>query len=187
MRRARSRDINFHPVVTSLVLSIDPDTPSLTPSSTTTVASLNAAPCPQSIARRIRPLFVRDVRPRRGPEPCSSQWEYGTRCEWQWHVHAYSAAFVWNPSSSASHAGTNWTVCSTQRCHVATEPESNCRCLSISFAHVSLFLLFFWEKNVGRMDVIVWNTLVSYGASSMVYVLDIGRQRQHILLVSTCG
>jgi hypothetical protein len=59
--------------------------------------------------------------------------------------------------------------------------------LSISFAHVSLFLLFFREKNVGRMDVIVWNTLVSYGASSMVYVLDIGRQRQHILLVSTCG
>lgn len=118
-RRRRHRQI--------VVFAIDARNPSPLTSSTISVAYPNAAACPQFISRRIRQPFARNVRPRRGPEPCSSQWEYGTRCKWHWHVHGYAAAFVWHTGSPAFHAGTNWTVCSTQRCHVATELESNCR------------------------------------------------------------
>jgi hypothetical protein len=163
VRRARSRDINFHPVVAvivrSSVFAIDADNPSLLTSSTISVASPNAAACPQSISRRIRPPFARNVRPRRGPEPCSSQWEYGTRCKWHWHVHGYTAAFVGHTGSSAFYAGTNWTVCSTQRCHVATELESNCRCLfSVFFPLIARFCLFSVEA-FACLNAIIRNSL----------------------------
>jgi hypothetical protein len=78
----------------------------------------------EDLSRSCRRFVVDYVGTRRGPKPWTSQWQYGTRCKWQWDGDAFPATIVWNSRSFCTNSRTQ---CTTKWCYVTTEFEPNCR------------------------------------------------------------